>query len=93
MKQPIAEKRPPCWWYVSLSGESALIGAAFVEASSKRAAVKAAMGLTPIRDVIADVLCLPVESKDLQRHVPVALRNKLLTESQIRQLGGKRPGE
>ena len=41
---------------------------------------------------VADVLCLPIPRKDLWR-VPVEMRNRILSESEVRKVGGKRVGE
>ena len=92
MKQTIAEKRPPRWHYISFSGVS-FLGAAFVRAQGKRAAIARAksLGITPAG--VEDTLCLPITGADMRRHVPTSMRNRLLSEAETRKLGGKRVGE
>lgn len=94
MKKRIAEKRlpAPSWWYVSFSGVSSFLGAAFVCARTKPAAIRRSrfLGIHPA--AVVDVLCLPVPPKDLYR-VPDGMRNRLLTEREVRKIGGRRPGE
>ena len=90
----IAEKRLPCWWYVSFSGVSDFLGAAFVQARTKPAAIRRSrfLGIHPGAKV-EDVLCLPVPAADMRRRVPVSMRNRLLSEDETRSLGGRRAGE
>jgi len=94
-RKTTAEKRLPsaCWFYISFSGDSAFLGAAFVRARGKNAALQRSKDLDihPGR-AVADVLCLPIPRKDLWR-VPVEMRNRILSESEVRKLGGKRVGE
>ena len=88
-KQPAAG-----WWYVSFSGVSAFLGAAFVQARTKPAAIRRTrfLGIHPGAKV-EDVLCLPVPAADMRRRVPPDMRDRLLTEREVRKLGGKRVGE
>jgi hypothetical protein len=90
-----AEKHLPaaCWFYVSFSGTADFLGAAFVQARTKPAAIRRArfLGIHPGR-AVTDILCLPIPPKDLYR-VPAKMRNRLLNETEVRKLGGKRVGE
>lgn len=60
-----------CWFYVSFSGTADFLGATFVRARGKKAAIQRTRGLKihPGR-AVDDVLCLPIPRKDLWR-VPV----------------------
>jgi len=88
----IAEKRPPTagLWFVSFSGYSDFLGAAFVRARDKKAAIQRTLDLHihPGPFKVADVLCLQVPRKDLWR-VPVDMRDHLLREDEMEMLGGK----
>jgi hypothetical protein len=90
-----AEKRLPApgWWYLSFSGTAAFLGATFLQARTKPAAIRRSrlLGIHP-GAAVADVLCLPIPAKDLHR-VPVDMRDRLLNEREVRRIGGKRPGE
>ena len=87
-KQPAAG-----WWYVSFSGVSAFLGAAFVQARTKPAAIRRThfLGIYPAG--VEDVLCLPITEAEIKKHVPTGMRDRLLTERETRKLGGKRVGE
>jgi hypothetical protein len=78
---------------VSFSGTADFLGAAFVRARGKKAAIQRTRDLKihPGR-AVDDVLCLPIPRKDLWR-VPPSMRNRLLNEDETRSLGGKRVGE
>ena len=93
MKQRIGEKRlpAPSWWYVSFSGISSFLGSAFVQARTKSAAIRRSRFLGIYPAGVEDVLCLPIPPEDLWR-VPVPKRDKLLTEREVRKLGGRRVG-
>jgi hypothetical protein len=82
------------WFYVSFSGRRSLLGAAFLQARTKPAAIRRTrfLGIHPGAKV-EDVLCLPITATDMRQHVPVSMRNKLLSEAETRSLGGRRPGE
>ena len=90
-----AEKHLPaaCWFYISFSDESDFLGAAFVQARTKPAAIRRArfLGIHPGR-AVTDILCLPIPPEDLYR-VPEKMRSRLLNEREVRKLGGKRVGE
>ena len=82
------------WFYVSFSGESSFLGASFVQARTKPAAIRRSrfLGIHPGVAVV-DVLCLPITGADMRRHVPVSMHDRLLTEREVRKIGGRRPGE
>ena len=84
--------RAASWFYISFSGATEFLGAAFVRARDKRAAIARAkaLGITPAG--VEDTLCLPIPPKDLHR-VPVKIRDRLLTEAETRKVGGKAVGE
>ena len=89
-----AEKLPAArWFYISFSGESDFLGAAFVQARTKPAAIRRThfLGIYPAG--VEDVLCLPITEAEIKKHVPTGMRDRLLTERETRKLGGKRVGE
>ena len=90
-----AEKRLPAprWFYVSFSGISSFQGAAFIRAMSRKSAIARAKALKITPAGVEDTLCLPISGADMRQHVPVSMRNKLLSEAETRLLGGRRPGE
>ncbi len=89
-----AEKHLPtaCWFYVSFSGTSDFLGAAFVQARTKPAAIRRSrfLGIHP-GPAVTDILCLPIPPNDLYR-VPEKMRNRLLNEMEVRKLGGEEGG-
>ena len=87
-KQPAAG-----WWYVSFSGVSAFLGAAFVQARTKPAAIRRTRFLGIYPAGVEDVLCLPIPEEDMKKHVRAPNRDRLLCEREVRKLGGKRVGE
>ena len=88
-----AENLPAaCWFYVSFSGTADFLGAAFVQARTKPAAIRRSRFLGIYPKGVEDVLCLPIPPKDLYR-VPAKMRTRLLNETEVRKLGGKRVGE
>src|SRR5260370_25110204 len=93
MKKPssitIPQKRPPTagLWYISFSGYSDFLGAAFVRARDKRNAIQRTLDLRihPAPFKVADVLCLQVPRKDLWR-VPIDMHSRLLFEQEMESL-------
>src|ERR1035441_1803215 len=65
-----AEKHLPaaCWFYISFSGESDFLGAAFVQARTKPAAIRRThfLGIYPAG--VEDVLCLPITEAEIKKH-------------------------
>jgi hypothetical protein len=90
----IAEERrhSPGWFYLSFATDFEFLGAAVVRAQGLLTAVERAsnLGISPGGDVVCQG---PIPRKDLHR-VPGGLRNRLLTEAEVRKhLEGKRVGE
>jgi hypothetical protein len=87
--KPIPQKRQRTagLWYISFSGYSDFLGAAFVRARDKRKAIQRTLSLRihPGPFKVADVLCLEVPRRDRWR-VPMDFRNRLLCEEEIKML-------
>lgn len=81
-------QRPIGWYYLSFAGEAAYLGSAIVRAHGILTAIQRATDLGILRSR-CDVTCWPIPKNDLQR-VPPDLRNRLLTEREVRErLDGK----
>jgi hypothetical protein len=85
----LAEERrhSPCWFFLSFAGPDRFLGACIVRAHGIRTATDraAALGIAPGGEVMATRL----NRKDMRR-IPAALRNRLLSEAEVRQhLDGK----
>jgi hypothetical protein len=90
----IAEERrhSPGWFYLSFATDYEFLGAAVVRAQGFLTAVQRAsgLGINPGGDVVCQG---PIPRKDLHR-VPDDLRNRLLTEAEVRKhLEGTGVGE
>jgi hypothetical protein len=90
----IAEERihSPSWFYLSFATDYEFLGAAVVRAQGFLTAVQRAsnLGINPRGDVMCQG---PILRKGLHG-VPAALRNRLLTEAEVRRhLDGKRVSE
>jgi hypothetical protein len=79
------------WFYLSFATGHEFLGAAIVWAHGLLTAVERAsdLGINPG----GEVMCCPIPRKNLRR-VPADLRNRLLSETEVRKrLEGKRIGE
>ena len=83
----------PRWFYISFSGDTDFLGAAFVRAHGVQTAIQRTRDLDIYPCLhVEDVLCLPILRKDLNR-VPAKMRNRLQDETEVRKIGGNWVGE
>jgi hypothetical protein len=83
--------QPRAWFFLSFASETAFLGGVIVAAHGILTATERAteLGIHPG----GDAMCWPVGRKYLHR-IPVGLRNRLLTEAEVRErLGGKGASE
>ena len=93
--RPLPSYKEPAeiWWYISFSGATSFLGAAFVRARSKENAIAHATA-TRIRPAgVKDTLCLSITAAEMKKHVPASMRDRLLNEAETRKIGGKAVGE
>jgi hypothetical protein len=81
------QQHPECWWFLSFTSSTAFLGGAFVRARGPVAAVLRARNLGIAPDS-GDVECTPMDDDEIYR-IPPELRNRSLTEEEVRELGGE----
>jgi hypothetical protein len=82
------EKNPESWFYLSFASGRAFLGGAIVRANGPASAIQRAVGIG-IHFADAGVECTPVTDEELAEHIPAELRDRLLTEEEVRELGGE----
>jgi len=82
------EKNPESWFYLSFANDTGFLGGAFLRARGPRPAMQRARALG-ITFCDATVECTPASDDEVDEHVPGEMRNRLLTEEEVRDLGGE----
>jgi hypothetical protein len=85
------KKKPLGWFYLSFAGKSGFLGGVIVEAHGVVTATRRASDLNI--NPGGEVMCCPIPEDKLHM-VPEDLRNRLLSEREVRdRLEGRRVGE
>ena len=82
------EKNPESWFFLSFANDEQFLGGAFVGAHGPHTAIQRAREID-IAFADATVECTPSADDEIAEHVPGAMRDRLLTEEEVRELGGE----
>jgi hypothetical protein len=82
------QKNPASWFFLSFANDEQCLGGAFVRAHGPRTAIQRARDLG-IQFADATVQCQPLPEDEFLARVPGGMRERLLTEEEVREVGGE----
>jgi len=82
------QNNPASWFFLSFADDEQFLGGAFVRAHGPRTAIQRGRDLG-IQFAGATVQCEPLPEDEFVARVPDAMRERLLNEDEVRQMGGE----